>query len=281
MKNKKHILIVEGGGFKTGFTSGILDAFIMAGHDPFDGYIGVSGGAVACSYFLAKQYRLTLRAILMLTKDTSFLNYRRSFGAEGYMDIDRLSKIASKVVPFEVEKALTSVEGKDVRFVATDRLSGKATYLKPSLDNWIDIVTASCTLPFVTKGKHTIDNVEYFDGGWSDALPARYAYKKGATEITILRTWPLKTVTKQSWTDYFGSWYFKDIPGLQDAFENNHNSYNKTIKFLANPPKEVSINQLAPKKLLKSGTYSYSKKSIMSDYRYGLDVGMQHLQKIN
>lgn len=279
MKNKKHILIVEGGGFKTGFTSGILDAFIMTGHDPFDGYMGVSGGAVACSYFIAQQYRLTLRAILMLTKDKTFLNYRRSFGAEGYMDIDRLAKVANEVVPFEVEKALSRAKEKEIRFVATNRQSGKAAYLKPSLDNWIDIVTASCTLPFVTKGKYNINNAEYFDGGWSDALPARYAYKKGATEITVLRTWPLKTVTKQSWTDYFGSWYFNDMPGLQAAFENNHKNYNKTVEFLANPPKDLIIHQLAPKKLLKSGTYSYSKKSIMSDYRYGLDIGLQHLKK--
>ena len=43
-KKNKHYLIIEGGGFRTGFTSGILDAFLAADFDPFDGYIGISGG---------------------------------------------------------------------------------------------------------------------------------------------------------------------------------------------------------------------------------------------
>lgn len=275
--SEKHILVVEGGGFKTGFTSGMLDAFIVAGFDPFDSYIGVSGGAVATSYFLAKQYRYSLLSILNLAKDSNFLNYRRTFGEEGYMDIDMLAMVAKDRVPFDLDKVIDVKKRKAVQFVLTNRLTGEPTYVKPDASNWLDVVTASCTLPFVTKGKHIVDGVEYFDGGWSDAIPAKWAYENGATRITVLRTWPKEIHTKQSWADYFGSIYFKSIPGLQKAFDSSYEKYNDSIDFITNPPNNLIVDQLCPIKLLKSGTYSYSKKTIMSDYRYGLDIGLKYV----
>lgn len=275
--NKKHVLIVEGGGFKIGFTSGMLDAFIVSGFDPFDSYVGVSGGAVATSYFLAQQYRSSLLSILDLAKDDNFLNYRRTFGVEGYMDIDMLANVAKNRVPFDLDKVCDVKKRKVVQFVLTNRKTGDPVYMEPKKENWLDVVTASCTLPFVTKGKHVIDGVEYFDGGWSDAIPAKWAYKNGAQRITVLRTWPKEAHATQSWSDYFGSIYFKSIPGLQKAFESNFEKYNNSIDFINNPPKDLIVDQLCPLKVLKSGTYSYSKKTIMSDYRYGLDVGMQYV----
>lgn len=268
---------MEGGGFKTGFTSGLLDAFIVSGFDPFKSYLGISGGAVALSYFLAHQYRDSLKSILHLAKDENFLNYRRTFGKEGYMNIDMLKVVAEQKVPFNIIKAFSDMSDKDVRFVLTHRESGEANYMNPNNKNWLDLVTASCTLPFVTKGKHVIGGEEYFDGGWSDAIPAKWAYERGAKRITILRTWPKDILSTQSWADYFGSIYFKSIPGLQNAFEHSYEKYNASIEFINNPPKDLIIDQLCPVKLLKSGTYSYSKKTIMSDYRYGLDVGMQYV----
>lgn len=273
----KHCLIVEGGGFKTGFTSGILDAFIASGFDPFDMYIGVSGGAVASSYFLSRQYRYALLSILDLAQDQNFLNFRRTFGAEGYMDIDMLSAVAQDRIPFNIDKALKDHVGKDVRFVVTNRTTGDAHYLRPDVSNWLDVVTASCTLPFVTKGQHMIDGVPYFDGGWSDALPVRWAYQQGATKITVLRTWPKETITTQSWADYFGSIYFRSAPALSQIFGTNYENYNASVEFMNHPPDNLEIHQLCPIKFLKSGTYSYSKRTIMSDYRYGIDIGLQYV----
>jgi predicted patatin/cPLA2 family phospholipase len=35
----KKVLILEGGGFKTSFTGGVLDAFRSADYEPFDSFI--------------------------------------------------------------------------------------------------------------------------------------------------------------------------------------------------------------------------------------------------
>lgn len=276
-----HYLIIEGGGFKTAFTAGILDAFIINRYDPFDGIVGVSGGAVALSYFLSKQYRQMLASLRYLATDPQFLNYRRTLGKEGYMNIDALGRVSQEVVPFDILKAYKKVRHRDVRIVATRRDHGTPEYFVPTPDLWIDQVIASCTLPLVTKGKHIIDGVDYFDGGWSDGLPVRWAADAGATQMTVIRTWPSHSTSSQSWTDYFASYYFKDLPGLSAAFQKNYQWYNESIDFLNAPPSHIEVTQLSPKKELKSGTYRYTKRTIMHDYRYGVDMGLRYLAGID
>jgi predicted patatin/cPLA2 family phospholipase len=276
---KNSCLIVEGGGFKTGFTAGVLDAFMSAGYNPFQKYIGVSGGSVAVSYYLSEQYRLCISAIKLLALDEHFINFKRTLGKQGYMDIDFLAKVAEEKVPFDLEKAINKSEKFDINFVATNRENGHAEYLRPNQETWIDSVIASSTLPFVTKGKHNIKGVEYFDGGWSDPLPVKYAYEQGAREILVLRTWPKGQRSSQSWIDYFGSVYFKDSPHLKAVFSDCHKIYNEAVDFIENPPSDLIIEEIAPKNLLKSGTYSHSSKTIMNDYRYGLDKGLFYINE--
>jgi len=49
-------LIVEGGGFRTGFTAGVLDSMLVNKHNPFDLFYGISGGSVSLSYYLSEKY---------------------------------------------------------------------------------------------------------------------------------------------------------------------------------------------------------------------------------
>ena len=203
-------LIIEGGGFKTGFTSGVLDAFQVANYRDFDMCIGVSGGSITASYFLSHQYRQCVNAIKLIAKDKLFTQFTRTFGAEGYMNIDYLKRVAEESVPLDLHKAMDTLKVTKAHFVATNRMTGKPAYLTPNKQNWFDILIASSTLPFVTKGKHNINGIEYFDGGWSDPLPAKWAYEQGATKILVVRTAPSERRTTQSLADYFGSYFYKD-----------------------------------------------------------------------
>jgi len=273
------VLIIEGGGFKTGFTSGVIDAFIVNDYNPFDVYIGISGGAVAMSYYLSKQYRFCLNAMKILAKDKEFTKFRRTLGEQGYMDIDTLYKVSGKHVPFNLEDAIRNSADRKVYFVATNKVSGQAEYLSPNKSDWIDKVVASCTLPFVTKGSHIVNGVDYFDGGWGDGLPVQWAYAQGATEIVVVRTYPKKKMISQSWSDYFASIYYKSSPSLQNVFAKAYEKYNQSLDFMREPPSGLLIKQIAPAKYLKSGTYAYSTKTIMRDYRYGTDVGLAYLNE--
>jgi len=120
---------------------------------------------------------------------------------------------------------------------------------------------------------------KYFDGGWGDALPVIEAYNRGAREIVVIRTWVSGLKTTQSWVDYFGSIYYRSNPVLSELFNSSFKNYNEAVEFIKNPPSDLQIIEIAPEKNLYSGTYSYSKSSILRDYRYGLDLGTQYISR--
>ena len=210
-----------------------------------------------------------------LAASDQFSQYRRTFSDKGYLDIDYLATVAANKVPFDIEKAIDNTKEIKPYIVATNRTTGQPEYFQPTKDDWVQTVIASSTLPFATKGVHSLNGQSYFDGGWSDPLPVQWACKQGAKNILVLRTKPKGLRIKQSWADYFGSYYYKSTPELSKIFESSHENYNQAVDFMMSPPKGIKITQIAPKKLLKSGTYSYSKSTLMLDYRYGLDKGIR------
>lgn len=273
-------LIVQGGGFRTGFTAGILDAFIALDYFPFDRIIGNSGGAISASYYLSKQRGSCVEAMRILAKDPNFVNVRHIVQDRGYMNIDYLRSVADELIPFDIDTASKTAENKEIYFVATNRTNGQPLYLTPEKSDWIDVVIASSTLPFVTKGVHKVRGLDLMDGGWSDPIPAKWAVEQGANDILILRTTHLDRKVVQSWPDYFGSIYFRNHPELSTCFAENHQIYNNTMDYLSDPPSSVKIQQIWPEEGLKCNTYKYSIDGINSDYRYGLQVGMEYVLQL-
>ena len=49
------------------------------------------------------------------------------------------------------------------------------------------------------------------------------------------------------------------------------------LKFIANPPEDLEIIQINPEEILNSSTYSYTKATILSDYRHGVERGVYYL----
>ena len=273
----KKTLIIQGGGFRTAFTAGVLDAFIAADYNPFNSFYVVSGGAIGASYYLSGQYKKCFEAICFLAKDKNFMSYNRLIRKNGIMDVDFFYQVASEEVPFDVEIAMNRIKDQHMAIVMTNKITGLAEYYHPTKKTWLDAVIASCTLPFVTKGKHILHDNEYMDGGWSDPLPIIHAVEQGAKDVTIIRTSPKDLKVSQSWPDYFGTFAFRSNEKLQSCFENNHKKYNDAIDFINSNPKGVSIKQIAPAVPLLTGTYSNSIPIITKDYRHGMACGVDFL----
>ncbi len=100
----KKVLILEGGGFKTSFTGGVLDVFRSVSFDPFQSYIGVSGGSIAISYFLSKKYGYFYQCMRALCQDERFIQYSKAF-SDGLMNLDFFYDIAETEFPFDFDTA--------------------------------------------------------------------------------------------------------------------------------------------------------------------------------
>jgi len=275
--SSKKALIIQGGGFRTGFSAGVLDAFLENNYSDFDIYAANSGGAIALSYFLGEQKKRCFEAICYLATHKQFLSYFRVLSDKGMMDVDCFHDVATQHVTFELSKAIQNIKHKQVGIVLTDISLGRAVHYHPSVETWMDAVIASCTLPFVTKGRHNLNGKEYMDGAWSDPLPVQWAYEQGAKEITVIRTLPPDLKMSLSWPDYFGAMYNRSNEALKNIFKNNHLTYNNSIDFINNPPKDVKIVQIAPERQLTAGTYTNSIEAITKDYNFGFQKGLAFL----
>jgi predicted patatin/cPLA2 family phospholipase len=273
-------LIIQGGGFRTAFTAGVLDTFIAQQHDPFDQYIGVSGGANAMSYFLGRQYKDCIRSIHVLLEDPKFMNYKQFLGTSVLMNVDFFEEIASEIVKLDLPTIFEQHSNKKISIVATDRITGEPAYFFPTPDNWVHCLIASCAIPFVTKAKHSLEGRECMDGAWSDPLPVQWAIDQGATDIVVLRTSHSNTKEKKSLPDYFGEKYYKNHPGLKQIFSKSHLRFNSSLDLILNPPEGINIEQIQPVQKLKTGGYTNSKTSLEMDYRQGLEVGLDYLNSL-
>lgn len=276
----KKALIVQGGGFKTSFSAGVLDVFLASKYNPFDIYAGVSGGANALSYYLAEQYKSCIESIYVLFHDPKFINYKQLLNSRILMNVDFFEEIANEIVRLNLDKLFEIHSDKKIGIVATNRTTGNPIYLSPTKEDWVSCLIASCAIPFVTKAKHTIYGNDLMDGAWGDPLPIEWVVQQGARDITIVRTSPIQTREKQSIPNYFGEVYYQKNPGLKKIFSNSHKRFNSAIDFINNPPAGITIHQVAPLKKLKSGVYTNSKNALNIDYRYGLEISLDYLNSL-
>ena len=99
--NNKIALIVEGGGFKSGFTAGIIDSFIINKFNPFHLYLGVSGGAMNLTSYISRQYKRNVNIISSMSVNTNFISIVRFLKGGNYMELKYLMEVALKEYPFD------------------------------------------------------------------------------------------------------------------------------------------------------------------------------------
>ncbi|MDG1350467.1 MAG: patatin family protein [Crocinitomicaceae bacterium] len=275
----KKVLILEGGGFKTSFTGGVLDAFRSVGHDPFDAYIGVSGGSIAISYFLSEKYGYFYQCMRMLCQDERFIKYSKAF-SDGLMNLDFFKEIAEKEFPFDFDIACEKLLTKDYFIVLTDSELGTSHYLQPNRENWIDMTIAASTVPMLTKGKHSVNGIDYSDGGISDPIPIRWAVENGATDIVLIRTTHYGFNPGMFRPEYIVSKFLRASEKIIEDVENFQFNIKAALDYIETLPNEIKVQQIAPESPLNTQIFTNSVKSIALDYRTGLESGLNYFQKV-
>jgi len=277
--SKKTALVIQGGSLRSIFTSGILDSFLAAKFNPFDIYIGVSGGSMCMSYYISGQYRDTYQILSKIFSDDKFISLKQLFASEGYVNLEYLERYAQTNYPLNLKKVIKNSYDSKIEIVATNMANGEPVYLEPTLKTWHRALRASSTLPFLTKGYCMIDGMKLMDGGWSDPIPVKRAIDLGADKVVVIRTMPAMHKLEWSYFGWFGGIWHRDNPALSRRFSEDHLYYNASIDYIEENPTGATIIQIAPDEELSTGSYSTSKVKLIADYRLGLDLGTQFLNE--
>ena len=185
----KTALVLEGGAFRTIFSSGVCDAFLDAGLPMPDYTVGVSAGMAYGVSYLSRQKRRNLKLLMHYANDRRYMGLRNWINPRNrcYFGLEfAYETIPNRLVPFDYD-TFAAYPGM-AEAVVTDLTSGRAAYLQvPRRDDKFLLLQATCAIPLLFP-PIVIDGVPYLDGGCADAIPWRRALELGCDRLVVVLT---------------------------------------------------------------------------------------------
>lgn len=179
-------LVLEGGGMRGVYTSGVLDAMMDAGLR-VDYVVGVSAGANNGVSFVSGQRGRSVRINLNYIDDKRYLSFQNFIRERSLFGMKFLfEEIANRLDPFDYEAFLRS----PTEFVAgvTDVKTGRPAYFNKSYINHDStVLRASSSIPMFSPVVHYLGGA-YLDGGTTDPIPFEKALADGCERVVVVLT---------------------------------------------------------------------------------------------
>ncbi|NOH53057.1 patatin family protein [Vibrio coralliilyticus] len=267
-------LVVEGGAMRGIFAAGVLDTFIDDDYYPYDFVIGVSAGASNLLGYLGKQIGRSYHVITELATDRDFYNPKRFVKGGDLIDVHWLVSESEKRYPLDTHQVFQSAP---MLAVATNINTGQADYYQLNHSNHSQIIEATSALPIAYKTTPCFSGGCYTDGGVADSIPVMEAYRRGATDITVVLSHPLSYEMPKPKS----SWVIKKLlhkyPKIAEALARRAEGYNQALAFIRNPPEGVKVRVIAPPENFTVKRLTMKKLALDEGYFMGIEEGRKHL----
>ena len=278
LQHNRQALVVEGGGMRGAFTSGVLDAFLQHHFNPFDLCVGVSSGSTNVANYLAAQQGRTLSLYLDHSLRPEFIHYGRFIKGGDLIDLKWMWDIVEKEYPLDQTHLFANHP--EFYMVLTHAISGNAAYIRASKDNILDGLRASSSIPVLTRQAVEVFGEPYFDGGVADALPVQWtAQQQNISKLMVLRTRPQNYYKANSKGDQFLAKYlFKQQRGFAQSLLNRIQRYNHSVEYLR-ALSEPKILEICPPDLKNmAGRLCKNKAKIRYSYEVGIETGLKAME---
>jgi predicted patatin/cPLA2 family phospholipase len=206
-----------------------------------------------------------------------FIDPWRAVRGGHVMDLDWLWDAIEREDPLDRRAAAAS--SVEYGLIATCVRSGEPHCLVPGADDMLDALKASCALPILYRKTIEYRGERYVDGGLSDPIPVREAYRRGARTILVLRSRAAHFVKKARLSNRFGAWALRRDPGLVKACQNAANVYCDAVAFMQNPPEGCRVIQVAPAGPLATRRTSRDRSALERDYALGRALGRDAIER--
>ncbi len=267
--NKK-VLILEGGGMRGIFLTGVLQAFSDRNYFPWELLIGSSAGALTGTAYITRQIHLARDAYFTKLLTGNFIHFSNIFSDEKHvLDLDwMINTIIQGVEPFDMSQLKTLPP---VLITATECPDNKApytVYLNSREDDINTALKATAAIPFLYKGFIEYKGYHLLDGGHLDPIPYKKAlelgFKKEDILVIVTRPKGYRKEEESFWIKTLYESYYKEGKHLHlvESLNNRYLMYNKILDELETehsdiqiiyPPAEFEVDRLTrdPKKILE------------------------------
>ena len=274
-------LVLEGGGMRGVFTSGVLDAF-MKYKLYFHYTVAVSAGACnGLSYASRQPRRARISNIDMLAKyDYIGLRYLVTQGC--IFDPELLyHRFPYEIIPFDYEEYFRNCKNGDVfEMVVTNCQTGFAEYLTEASGDkqrLNELARASSSLPYVSK-MVTIDGKDLLDGGIVDSIPVLRSIETGHTTNVVI------SMRNKGWRDTGRDYkqpkfIYRNYPRLRVALSHRIEAYNRQLDLVDELEEQGKILVIRPVSPVVVGRMEKDVEKLEALYEEGFRLGEEFVKE--
>lgn len=260
-------LVVEGGGMRGVYSSGVLDFFIEKDLF-FENNYGVSAGACHLCSYLAKQYKRAFRV------NVDYLNDKRYCSVHSLLKTGNLfrAEMLYDIIPNELDLFDYDTYNKNESnfyVVITDINTGKPEYVKiGDLKKDIIYVRASSSLPLLAQNVK-INDKEYLDGGISDSIPIKKSIADGNKKNVVILTRDSTYRKGKNSLMPIIKLKYKKYPNFVKSMADRYIVYNEILDFIKELENNGDVFVIRPKKPVNIGRTEKNREKLEALYNDG------------
>ena len=269
--DRKTGLVLEGGGMRGVFTSGVLDAF-MKHNLTFPYVVAVSAGACNGMSYVSHQPRRARISNIDYLERYKYIGIRHLVTQGCIFDRDLLyDKFPNQYLPFDFDTFFNSEM--EFEMVTTNCRTGLPMYLSERHDRQraLDIVRASSSLPYVSKIVD-VDGEPMLDGGIVDSIPVERAIAKGFPRnvLVLTRNKGYRSTGRDHKTPRF---VYRNYPRLRVALSHRIEAYNAQLDTIDRMEAEGRVLCIRPERPMEVGRIEKDTAKLERLYEEGFMLG--------
>ena len=275
--DRKTALVLEGGGMRGVFTSGVLDAF-MKHNLTFPYIVAVSAGACNGMSYVSHQPRRARISNIDYMARYKYIGLRHLVTQGCIFDRELLyDKFPNQYLPFDFDTFFSSPM--TFEMVTTNCLTGQPMYLSERHDRQraLDIVRASSSLPYVSKIVD-VDGIPMLDGGIVDSIPLQHAIDMGhPTNVLVLtRNRGYRNTGKDMKIPRF---IYRKYPRLRVALSRRLAAYNAQLEYVERMEDEGRVICIRPERPMEVDRIEKDIAKLERLYEEGFALGERFCEK--
>ena len=266
-------LVLEGGGMRGVFTSGVLDAFMK--HDLYFPYIvAVSAGACNGLSYMSHQPRRARYSNIDMLQKYGYISLKSLLRQGSIFDPNILyERFPNEIMPFDYD---TYEHNPTVyEMVTTNCMTGRAEYLSEKHDfrRMTSIVRASSSLPYLSQITY-VDGIPMLDGGIVDSIPVVRAIDKGYSPNVVIMT---RNRGYRSVEPDFKAprLFYKQYPRLRVVLSHHVKAYNEQLDLIERMEDWGEVVCIRPERPMEVDRICLDVQKLEALYEEGFTLGEQ------
>jgi predicted patatin/cPLA2 family phospholipase len=276
---KNSCIVLEGGGLRGAFTSGVLE-YLLEREVSFGRVIGVSAGACVGASFVSKQKGRNRKVNVEYPSDKRYMGLRHLLRTGSWFNMNFVfGELPVKIVPFDEQTFYQNPAEFDV--VTTSLNTGKSVVFSKNdiVGIGIDkVLIASSSIPLLSRPADIAGKL-FLDGGVSDSIPVKYAFGLHEKVVVVL-TRPGGYRKKGLGNKALLRMVFGKHPDFLVTLLHRNEEYNKTLDFCEQMEREGKLFIIAPLPEFSIGRTEKNLEKRMSLYNHGYNLMSQKAEQL-